>query len=112
MDIVFLAIYTFEAVLKIIAMGFIFNSNSYLRDLWNILDLTVIVTAYVPYIVGNSGLQLSSLRSLRVLRPLRTISSIKTLRSIMMTLFASFAELGNAMVVLGFTYTIFAIAGL
>lgn len=30
----------------------------------------------------------------------------------MMTLFASFAELGNAMVVLGFTYTIFAIAGL
>jgi hypothetical protein len=29
-----------------------------------------------------------------------------------MTLFASFAELGNAMIVLGFTYTIFAIAGL
>lgn len=56
MDIVFLAIYTFEAVLKIIAMGFIFNSNSYLRDLWNILDLTVIVTAYIPYFVSNSGL--------------------------------------------------------
>lgn len=30
----------------------------------------------------------------------------------MMTLFASFAELGNSLIILGFTYTIFAIAGL
>ncbi|CAD8085687.1 unnamed protein product [Paramecium sonneborni] len=112
MDIIFLAVYTFEAVLKIIAMGFVLNNNSYLRDLWNILDLTVIITAYIPYFVSNSGLQLSALRSLRVLRPLRTISSVKSLRSIMITLFASFAELGNSLIILGFTYTIFAIAGL
>ncbi|CAD8053314.1 unnamed protein product [Paramecium primaurelia] len=112
MDIIFLAVYTFEAVLKIIAMGFVLNNNAYLRDLWNILDLTVIITAYIPYFVNNSGLQLSALRSLRVLRPLRTISSVKSLRSIMMTLFASFAELGNSLIILGFTYTIFAIAGL
>lgn len=76
MDIVFLSLYTSEALLKIIAMGFAFNNGAYLRDIWNILDFTVIVTAFIPYFVDNSGLQLSALRSLRVLRPLRTISSV------------------------------------
>jgi flagellar motor component MotA len=112
MDIVFLSWYTFEAVMKVIAMGFIFNSNSYLRDLWNVLDFIIIVSAYIPYFFSNNTVNLNALRSLRVLRPLRTISSVKSLRSIMMTLFASFAELGNSLLILGFTYTIFAIAGL
>lgn len=56
MDIIFLAVYTFEAVLKIVAMGFVLNDNTYLRDLWNVLDFTIIVTAYIPYFVNNSGL--------------------------------------------------------
>jgi len=112
MDIIFLALYTTEAVLKIMAYGFFFNRGAYLRDMWNILDFTVIVTAFIPYFIDNSGVNLSALRSLRVLRPLRTISSVKELRSIMMTLFASFGELSNALIVLGFSYTIFAIAGL
>ena len=62
--------------IKIFALGFIFNEGAYLRDYWNILDFTIIVTGYLPYLFGNSGVNLSSLRSLRILRPLRTISSI------------------------------------
>lgn len=112
MDITFLALYTLEAVFKILGMGFLFNKGAYMRDLWNVLDFTVIVTAFIPYFVENGGVDLSSLRSLRVLRPLRTISSVKALRSIMMTLFMSFSELSNALIILGFSYTIFAIVGL
>lgn len=79
-DLVFLVLYTIEMFLKIFAMGFALNQGAYLRDYWNILDFTIISTALLPYLIGNDGVNLSSLRSLRVLRPLRTISSIKDLK--------------------------------
>ena len=91
--------------------GFILNPGSYLRDTWNILDFTVIITAYIPYFLNSNSVNLSSLRSFRVLRPLRTVSSIKSLRTILLALFASIAQLKDAVVVLIFFYTIFAIAG-
>lgn len=37
-DFIFLIIYTCEMVFKIIAMGFIMRTNSYLRDSWNIVS--------------------------------------------------------------------------
>jgi cytochrome c oxidase subunit IV len=37
MNDIFLGYYTIEAALKIFAMGFVFNKNSYLRDYWNIM---------------------------------------------------------------------------
>ena len=40
----FTSIFTLEAVLKIIAMGFIFESGCYLRDPWNWLDFSVVIT--------------------------------------------------------------------
>ena len=42
-----------EAVLKIISQGFIKHRNSYLRDPWNILDLTVVITALIEMIFGG-----------------------------------------------------------
>ncbi len=41
-DLVYLIVYTVEMVLKIIAMGFFMEKNSYLRDAWNILDFFVV----------------------------------------------------------------------
>ncbi|CAD8079150.1 unnamed protein product [Paramecium primaurelia] len=110
-DIIFLAYYTAEAILKIIAQGFIIPKKSYLRDTWNILDFSVIITAYIPYFLDSNSVNLNALRSFRVLRPLRTVSSIKALRTILLALFASIAQLRDAAVVLMFFYSIFAIAG-
>jgi hypothetical protein len=45
-DRVFLGLYTFEMVLKILGMGFIFNSGAYLRSFWGLLDFTIVVSAY------------------------------------------------------------------
>ena len=42
---VFLVIYTIEAMFKVTARGFFVNKYTYLRDGWNWLDFTVIVTA-------------------------------------------------------------------
>ncbi|CAD8085427.1 unnamed protein product [Paramecium sonneborni] len=110
-DIIFLAYYTAEAVLKIIAQGLIFPKKAYLKDTWNILDFSVIITAYIPYFLESNSVNLNALRSFRVLRPLRTVSSIKALRTILLALFASIAQLRDAVVVLIFFYSIFAIAG-
>jgi hypothetical protein len=42
-----------EAVLKIIAQGFIKHKNSYLRDPWNLLDCTVVIFALIEMIFGG-----------------------------------------------------------
>jgi hypothetical protein len=46
-DLTFLIIYTIEMILKIIALGFFMNTNSYLRDSWNVLDFTVVVCGWI-----------------------------------------------------------------
>lgn len=43
-EIYLLAIFVVEAVLKIVTRGFILHPGSYLRNAWNILDFTVVVT--------------------------------------------------------------------
>jgi hypothetical protein len=40
---VFTVIFTFEAVVKIISMGFIYHPNAYLKDGWNWIDFTVVI---------------------------------------------------------------------
>ncbi len=42
LDYAFLAIFSIEMVLKIIAMGFFMEPHSYLRDAWNIVSLQVL----------------------------------------------------------------------
>lgn len=42
---VFTGIYIFEALIKILASGFILDEFSFLRDPWNWLDSVVIATA-------------------------------------------------------------------
>ena len=41
LDIVFLVIFSIEMVLKIIAMGFVMEAHSYLRDPWNIVSVVI-----------------------------------------------------------------------
>ena len=40
----FLGIFSVEALLKIVALGFVMNKGSYLRSVWNNLDFIVVVT--------------------------------------------------------------------
>jgi hypothetical protein len=109
----FLWAYTAECMLKILGMGFILEKGSYLRDAWNILDFTIVITSLIPvFMGGNNSVNLSSLRSLRVLRPLRTISSIKNLKVLIITLFSALPYLANTLIILIFFFLIFAIAGL
>lgn len=79
-DLALLIIYTIEMVIKILALGFILENNSYMRDAWNIIDIVIIVTGYLPYVITGASFNLSALRSLRVLRPLKSVTKIKALK--------------------------------
>ncbi|XP_037695357.1 cation channel sperm-associated protein 1 [Choloepus didactylus] len=82
MDSVFLCIYVVEAVLKIIALGF-----KYFSDSWNNLDFFIMVMALLDFVL----MQLNSLSSrsvhnqsifwvLKVLKSLRALRAIRVLR--------------------------------
>ena len=99
-------------LLKIFAMGFVMDKKAYLKDIWNIIDFTIVLSGYLPLVIGLTVLNLSALRSLRILRPLRTINKIKPLRDIVSALFSAIGLLRDSFVILVFFYNIFAIGGL
>lgn len=69
---IFLAIYTCEMVIKVIAKGFVLNKYTYLRNPWNWLDFVVITSGYAT--IGMEVGNLAGLRTFRVLRALKTVS--------------------------------------
>ena len=112
LDIGFLGFYSTEMILKILGLGFVLEKDTYLRDPWNMLDFTIVVTSYIPYIIVNGKVNLTSLRSFRVLRPLRTISGIPGLKVIVSSLLASITMLKDTLILVGFFFLVFGIAGL
>jgi hypothetical protein len=39
-----------EAIVKIVAMGFLITKNSYMRDFWNVIDLVIAVSGIIEFI--------------------------------------------------------------
>ncbi|XP_037004239.2 sodium channel protein type 11 subunit alpha [Artibeus jamaicensis] len=111
-EYVFTGIYIFEALIKILARGFILDEFSFLRDPWNWLDSVVIATAFLTYTKGPvSGSGLSSLRTFRVLRALKAISVISGLKVIVGALLRSVKKLVDVLVLTLFCLSIFALVG-
>ncbi|KAF3846512.1 hypothetical protein F7725_003590 [Dissostichus mawsoni] len=63
----FIGIFCFESGIKILALGFAFHKNSYLRNGWNVMDFVVVCTGILSTI--GSDFDLRTLRAVRVLRP-------------------------------------------
>ena len=81
-DILLTAVFTLEAVFKIITFGFIFNgSKSYIRNSWNIMDMVVVIVSIISIAMQSNKIKtVKILRLLRILRPLRVISRNKGLK--------------------------------
>lgn len=78
-DLVFVGIYTIEAIIKIIAMGFALNGeHSYIREGWNLLDFVVVVYALIQKALQLDG----GLNILRMFRFLRFLGLVKTIPAI------------------------------
>ncbi|TMS15284.1 hypothetical protein E3U43_021746 [Larimichthys crocea] len=70
----FIGIFCFESGIKILALGFAFHKNSYLRNGWNVMDFVVVLTGILSTV--GSDFDLRTLRAVRVLRPLKLVSGI------------------------------------
>lgn len=75
LDYTMTAVFSAEAIIKIIVLGFYFNgSKSYLQKSWNKLDFLVISVSILTYLpLGTTLTFYKSMRLLRILRPLRMI---------------------------------------
>ena len=63
-----------EAVLKIIAQGFIFNGEkSYLLNTWNILDFSIVLFSVESLLFESNLSFIKVFRTARILRPLKLI---------------------------------------
>jgi hypothetical protein len=95
-------------IIKIVALGFVLNKNSYLRDPWNVLDFIIVGSAWLTEIQtligGTSSNSLGALRAFRVLRPLKAVTSIKGLQVLVIAVLKSIPLLKDTMVILCFFF--------
>ena len=110
-DFFYLIIYTLEACLKVIANGFILSPTAYMKDIWNYMDLVIVISGWIDK-YEQSSLNLTALRTLRILRPLRGITSISGLKVIVLALINSLKKLIASIGLLIIYLLIFAVAGL
>ena len=97
----FTGIFILELVMKTIAMGFIVNQYSYMRDGWNVLDFLIVVFSVIGYIIeeGNDGSSFELFKLLRVLRSLRMISKSEGLKLSVLSLIYSMPGILNVTIV-------------
>ena len=106
----FTFLYSVECLIKIVAMGLFAKNGCYLRDGWNWLDFTVVITALLQNIPNMENVR--AIRSFRLLRPLRSLSAVPSMKILMNTLLNSLKQLTNILIVDTFFILIFAIFGL
>ena len=112
MEFAFFIFYLLEMILKLLAQGLIILKNSYFRNGWNILDFLVIIGLVLSYTDIFPSFDFSILRSLRLLGPLRTIASFRRFQIILSAFFSSLPLFMDALLILLFSYSIYAIMGL
>ncbi|XP_074655928.1 voltage-dependent calcium channel type A subunit alpha-1-like [Tubulanus polymorphus] len=109
----FLGIFCIEALLKIVALGFVLHKGSYLHNIWNIMDFVVVVTGFITLFANNqSSFDLRTLRAVRVLRPLKLVSGIPSLQVVLKSIIRAMAPLLQIGLLVLFAIVIFAIIGL
>jgi hypothetical protein len=99
-------------VTKLIAIGFIMDEGSYLRESWNQLDFFIVNSSILDMSLDGFDLPiLKILRMLRVLRPLRFITHNYELKMVVVALLDSVGGIFNVLIVVAVVYLIFAIMG-
>ncbi|XP_077020881.1 voltage-dependent T-type calcium channel subunit alpha-1G isoform X2 [Tamandua tetradactyla] len=115
---IFTAVFLAEMTVKVVALGWCFGEQAYLRSSWNVLDGLLVLISVVDILVSlvsDSGTKilgmLRVLRLLRTLRPLRVISRAQGLKLVVETLMSSLKPIGNIVVICCAFFIIFGILG-
>lgn len=108
------SLFVCEFLVKSIVLGFIWGKNTYLRSVWNVVDLTIIFFSIIDQVLSSSSLAfafIKAFRAIRALRPLRMISHNENMRKVVSSVFASIPSVFNVMCVTLLFYVIFGIVG-
>lgn len=104
------AIFSIEAILKIVAKGFILDKGSYLKDVGNRIDFFIVIESLLDIIFSSSNGGV--FRVLRALRPLRILPKFRQMRIVIKSLSNALGPLINVGVLMLMTWVIFAILGM
>uniref|UniRef100_A0A8C9F175 Voltage-dependent L-type calcium channel subunit alpha n=1 Tax=Pavo cristatus TaxID=9049 RepID=A0A8C9F175_PAVCR len=119
----FLIFFAIEAMLKIIAYGFLFHTDAYLRNGWNVLDFSIVSLGLVTMTLeqinakeggslgGKGGFDVKALRAFRVLRPLRLVSGVPSLQVVLNSIIKAMVPLLHIALLVLFMIIIYAIVG-
>eukprot|EP00741_Cyanophora_paradoxa_P014977 tig00020830_g14450.t1 len=77
------AIFVGEVLVKVFAQGFLLDRKSYLRELWNVLDLLVAIASLLTIVMSDTSdkKQSALLRGMHVLRALRPLELLSKSRA-------------------------------
>ncbi|CAD5123103.1 DgyrCDS11477 [Dimorphilus gyrociliatus] len=109
-EVYFLGIFCVEALLKIVALGFVLHKGAYLRNVWNIMDFIVVVTGLCSLFIPR--FDQAALRAIRVLRPLKLVTGFESLQVVLKSIIRAMAPLAQIALLVLFAIVIFAIIGL
>ncbi|XP_047540569.1 muscle calcium channel subunit alpha-1-like isoform X1 [Vanessa atalanta] len=112
---IFMAIFTGECVMKIIAYGFLFHPGAYLRNTWNSLDFTIVtigIASQILQYISKDLFDVKALRAFRVLRPLRLVSGVPSLQIVLNSILKAMVPLFHIAFLVLFVIIIYAIIGL
>eukprot|EP00163_Fabomonas_tropica_P029147 TRINITY_DN6158_c0_g1_i1.p1 TRINITY_DN6158_c0_g1~~TRINITY_DN6158_c0_g1_i1.p1 ORF type:complete len:1884 (+),score=375.64 TRINITY_DN6158_c0_g1_i1:93-5654(+) len=107
-DYVFVALFSFEAVSKILVLGLAFHRGAYFRSPWNVLDFCVVLVSIANLFMSD----LRWLRAMRALRPLRLISRSSGMRVVVYSLTKSFPSIMNVLLVCILFWVVFGVLGI
>ena len=81
----FLILFGLEAIVKIVAYGFLLNGpESYMWSYWNVFDLFIVITGILDVILDGGG-WITTLRLMKCFQPLKALSKYKAGRMVMDT---------------------------
>lgn len=107
-DVATTAIFALEALLKIIAFGFLFNDRpSYLRSPWNLVDFIIICFSIISLTPLPSELKI--FKMFRILRVLRLIGRNDSLKVGVKALVYALPNIANVTIIMLFFFLIFGI---
>ena len=107
---VYLWIFTFELLTKVVAYGFLMHDGAYLRDAWCQLDFIVVTLAWLPILFPSFG-NYSVVRSVRALRPLRALKRMPGMPVLINSLLAALPKLGAVGILMGYLVLVMGVAG-
>ena len=115
-DYVFTNLFVVEMVLKLIGYGTFRRHDSYLRDVWCLIDGLIVVSGVIAFLLdvifSASGPALTGLRAFRLLRPLKAIQSFPAVRILIQSILASLPKLGDVFVLYFFFVLVMGIISL